>query len=115
MNVIASSLGGIGLPLTRILRNSLSCHQRNACSAGTCCLPAYDLKMSNQHYDVKHPRKYTDRDGNERTYWTRCGTAWDREGGGFALELEYVPVSVDAESGKLKLFAFEQETREERS
>jgi hypothetical protein len=71
--------------------------------------------MSHLRYDVKHPRKYTDREGNERTYWTKCGTAWDREDGGFVIELDYVPVAVDSESGKLKFVAFEQESREERA
>lgn len=71
--------------------------------------------MQNQRYDVKHPRKYTDRDGNERTYWTRCGSAWQRDQGGFTIELDYVPVAVDPESGKLKFIAFEQESPDERA
>src|SRR5690606_41634657 len=72
-----------------------------------------DYFMANQRYEVKHPRKYVDRDGNERTYWTKCGSAWQREQGGFTIELDYVPVAVDAESGKLKFIAFEQEARED--
>lgn len=69
--------------------------------------------MAAQRYEIKHPRKYTDREGNERTYWTQCGSAWKRERGGFVIELDYVPVTVDAESGKLKFIAFEQEPRDE--
>jgi hypothetical protein len=71
--------------------------------------------MQSQRYDVKHPRKYIDRDGNERTYWTRCGTAWQRDQGGFTIELDYVPVAVDPESGKLKFIAFEPESSEDRA
>lgn len=69
--------------------------------------------VKTQRYDVKHPRKYTDREGKERTYWTKCGSAWERDQGGFAIELDYVPVATDPASGKLKFIAFESEEREQ--
>lgn len=65
--------------------------------------------MTRKRFDLKHPRKYVDKNGDERTYWTKCGVAWELDDGGFALELSYVPVGADPETGKIKMIAYEQE------
>lgn len=68
--------------------------------------------MNQVLYEVKHPRKYFDKQGNERTYWTKCGIARSRDQGGFSIELDYIPVATDAESGRIKFIAFEMESRD---
>lgn len=38
-------------------------------------------------------RDYTDADGNEKTFFTRIGTAFATKAGGFTIEFDAVPVS----------------------
>lgn len=43
-------------------------------------------------------RKYTDRDGNEKTSYTRIGVAWPfRDKEGYTVRLEAVPAPQDGE------------------
>lgn len=65
--------------------------------------------MGRKRFDIKHPRRYTDKNGHERTYWTKIGVAWEREQGGFMMELDYVPVGPDIDTGRIKLIAFDPE------
>lgn len=59
--------------------------------------------MANQRYDVLAARKYTTKDGAEKTAWTNVGVAFaNRDGKGFSVNLHCVPVP-DKESGEIRL------------
>ncbi len=56
--------------------------------------------MSNR-YEVKFPVK--SRDG--KTYWNRCGVAFkDKDGDGFTIILESIPVPIEAGPIKIKMW-----------
>ena len=44
--------------------------------------------------EVVAPKKVTDRDGNEKTYWNKIGTVWV-DGDKMRLNLDAIPVSWD--------------------
>lgn len=59
--------------------------------------------------DAMAPRKYKDRDGNEKTSWTRVGTAFEAKNGGWNVVLEVMPLPVD---GQIRFSLFEPRERE---
>ena len=55
-----------------------------------------------QRYDVMTGRKYADRDGNEKTAWTKVGTMFaNRSGDGFSIALDALPIPT-LNDGKLE-------------
>jgi hypothetical protein len=62
-------------------------------------------------YDAVAVRKYTDRDGNEKTAFTTIGVAWpmkDRDG--YSLRLHCLPAPVD---GEYSILLFPPKPRED--
>lgn len=61
--------------------------------------------MSNikQRFDAVAARKYTARDGEEKTAWTNIGRGVEWDDGGIEVELTSVPVG-NWWNGKVKLF-----------
>jgi hypothetical protein len=53
-----------------------------------------------QRYDVMTPRPWTDRDGNEKTSWTRVGTMFETKNG-FSIALDALPIPT-MKDGKLE-------------
>lgn len=47
-----------------------------------------------KRFDVVAPKKTTDRDGNEKTYWNKIGVMW-QDGDKMRLNLDLVPVGWD--------------------
>ena len=45
-------------------------------------------------------RQYTAKDGSEKTAWTRIGTMWKRDKGGYSLQLDAAPIG----DGRVMLF-----------
>lgn len=64
-------------------------------------------------YDLMTGRKYKTRDGQEKTAWTRVGTMFPRDKGGFSIQLEALPLNID-EKGGVRLMAFPPKDRDER-
>ena len=56
-----------------------------------------------QRFDAVAARKYTTRDGQEKTQWLNIGRAVEWEDGGIEVELTSVPVG-NWWNGKFKLF-----------
>lgn len=54
--------------------------------------------------DAMAPRKYKDRDGNEKTAWQRVGAAFEGKNGGWNVILEVMPLPVD---GQVRFSLFE--------
>ncbi len=52
-----------------------------------------------ERLDALVARKYTDRDGNEKTSWTKIGAAFPMERGGYSLTLEALPVPTMGDRG----------------
>jgi hypothetical protein len=67
----------------------------------------------NDRYDLVTGRKYKTRDGQEKTAWTRVGTMFARDKGGFSIQLESIPLNFD-EKGGVRLMAFPPKDRDER-
>lgn len=66
--------------------------------------------MANR-YDVLTVSKYIDRDGNEKSFFTKIGTMFpNKNGGSFSMELVALPIS-DKE-GKVRLYIKEPEQRD---
>jgi hypothetical protein len=58
-----------------------------------------------ERYDLTTPRKYKDREGNDKTYWMKVGVAFAKPSGeGFNLTLEAYPVPQMNDKGKLEVF-----------
>lgn len=55
-------------------------------------------------YDVMTGRNYTDRDGNQKTVWTRIGTMFPMERGGFRITFDALPTP-QLRDGKLEVSA----------
>jgi hypothetical protein len=53
-----------------------------------------------QRYDVMTARTYSDRDGNEKTAWTRVGTMFETKNG-FSIALDALPLP-QLRDGKLE-------------
>lgn len=45
-----------------------------------------------ERLDALVARKYTDRDGNEKTSWTKIGAAFPTTNGGYSITLEALPI-----------------------
>ena len=58
----------------------------------------------NAKFDAVASRKYTTRDGQEKTQWINIGRAVEWDDGGIEIELTSVPVG-GWWNGKIKLFA----------
>jgi hypothetical protein len=59
--------------------------------------------MSNgQRLDAIMARKYTDRDGNEKSAFTRLGTAFPITNGGYSIVLDAMPAPEAAQNGGLQ-------------
>ena len=56
-----------------------------------------------QRFDLVAARKYTTRDGEEKTQWSNHGRAVEWDDGGIEIELTSLPV-FPGWNGKLKLF-----------
>lgn len=57
-------------------------------------------------FDLMTGRKYTTRDGQEKTAWTRIGTMFrSKSGEGFNLQLDVMPLP-DKDSGSIRIQAF---------
>jgi hypothetical protein len=53
--------------------------------------------------DAMIARDFTDRDGNNKTAWTRIGTAWPaKQGTGYSIVLEALPLPSMSSDGKLE-------------
>lgn len=52
-----------------------------------------------ERLDALVARKYTDRDGNEKTQWTKIGAAFPTQNGGYSVTLEALPLPVMGERG----------------
>jgi hypothetical protein len=65
-----------------------------------------DLKIK----DVCYPRKYMDKNGEEKTNWIKIGTSFEKIGGHHNIEIYTLPVSQD---GKIKISLFEKKKFEE--
>jgi hypothetical protein len=61
---------------------------------------------SKQTWDVVSPVEY-EAGGQKKTRWVRLGAAWERDNGGFSMQLDGVPVN-----GKLMIMP--QKPREDR-
>lgn len=64
-----------------------------------------------ERYDAVAVRKYTDRDGNEKSSFTNIGVAWpmkDRDG--YSLRLHCLPAPVD---GEYSILLFPPKPRED--
>lgn len=45
-----------------------------------------------ERLDALVGRKYKDRDGNEKTQWTKIGAAWPTQNGGWSITLDALPL-----------------------
>lgn len=52
-----------------------------------------------ERLDALVARKYTDRDGNEKTSWTKIGAAFPTQNGGYSLSLEALPLPTMGDRG----------------
>lgn len=52
-----------------------------------------------ERLDALVARKYTDRDGNEKTQWTKIGAAFPTQNGGYSVTLEALPLPSMGERG----------------
>lgn len=60
--------------------------------------------------DVLTPKKWTTKDGEERTFWLRIGSAFPTRGGGTTVQLDALPLP-DKE-GRCTLLIAEQRERD---
>lgn len=58
-----------------------------------------------QTWSAVTPVEYDARDGGKKTRWTRVGAAWQREDGGFSVQLDAAPVN-----GKLLIMPPKEDT-----
>lgn len=52
-----------------------------------------------ERLDALVARKYSDRDGNEKTMWTKIGAAFPTQNGGYSITLEALPLPTMGERG----------------
>ena len=52
-----------------------------------------------ERLDALVARKYTDRDGNEKTQWTKIGAAFPTQNGGYSVTLEALPLPTMGDRG----------------
>ena len=68
-----------------------------------------------QRYDACTPRPYKKKDGEEKTYWHKVGTAWKSDKGLITVYLDSYPVPDPSKEGKAVIMLFEpKEESEER-
>jgi hypothetical protein len=58
--------------------------------------------MTTQRLDAIMARKYQDRDGNEKSAFTRIGTAFTMQNGGYSIVLDAMPAPEAAQNGGLQ-------------
>jgi hypothetical protein len=58
--------------------------------------------MSNTRLDAIMARKYQDRDGNEKSQFTRIGTAFSMQNGGYSIVLDAMPAPEAAQNGGMQ-------------
>lgn len=64
-------------------------------------------------YELKAGRKYTTRDGQEKTQWTRVGTMFrSKNGDSFGITLDVMPLP-EKDTGTIRIMAFVPEERTE--
>ena len=62
-------------------------------------------------YELKVARKYTTRDGQEKTAWTRVGAMFrSKNSDSFGIHLEVMPLP-DKETGAIRIMAFVPEEK----
>lgn len=67
-----------------------------------------------KRYDLVQPRKGTDSQGNEKTYWTNIGSMWfNSDKNNFSMSFNALPVSSMSQKGQLevRVQAFEPKER----
>lgn len=52
-----------------------------------------------ERLDALVARKYKDRDGNEKTQWTKIGAAFPTQAGGYSITLEALPLPTMGDRG----------------
>jgi len=52
-----------------------------------------------ERLDALVTRKYTDRDGVEKTQWTKIGATFPTQNGGYSITLEALPLPTMGERG----------------
>lgn len=55
--------------------------------------------MATNRLDALAVRAYKDRDGNEKTAFTKIGTAWETKNGGWQLIFDALPIPTMGERG----------------
>ncbi len=68
-----------------------------------------------ERMDICFAKTYTDRDGKEKTQWTKIGVLFaNRNGQGYSGTLEMLPVGVPVEAGKpgIRIAAFPPKPRD---
>lgn len=68
--------------------------------------------MSKRRMDVLAPRKYTTRDGEEKSHWTNVGVAFETQTG-WAVRLHCIPVP-EKETGEVVFMLMEPREKQER-
>lgn len=67
-----------------------------------------------ERLDALVARKYTDRDGNEKTSWTKIGSAWPTQNGGYSVALEALPLPTMGDRGlETRILLMEPKPRED--
>lgn len=57
-----------------------------------------------KRYDLVQPRKGTDSQGNEKTYWTNIGSMWfNSDKNNFSLSFNALPVPSMSQKGQLEV------------
>lgn len=66
-----------------------------------------------ERLDICAGRKYTDRDGKEKTQWTKIGILFpSKSGEGYSGTLEFLPLTPD-EKGGVRIACFPQRDRKD--
>ena len=56
-----------------------------------------------ERLEAKIVKKYTDKTGQEKTYYTKIGTAWPfKQGGGYTVVFDALPVPEIDKDGKIR-------------
>lgn len=55
--------------------------------------------------DIMFPGgKFTDRGGNEKTRWIKCGALFQKANGAYTIKLDAVPLGMDPDGGWFSVF-----------
>lgn len=63
-------------------------------------------------YDLLTAREYTTKNGEIKKSWTKVGSAWDRDGGGFSMTFDALPLP--DKDGQVRVLAAVPKERGER-